>query len=323
MASRASRIARIRKLSSDPKAFMQELGSYPDDFKGSAEAMIDVVDNAAAPTLKNEGFKHFISVALIEQLHRVFNNPPTNYWGTLMKLNGFYVDVIEKCSPYLLTGTKSAVVDLVLSNYNIFNSNVKNRLIRNCCRLIPSNDVRGVLLFKRFYRSMDKENFNELMKKVPGGVNNPEVEKIVKKSKFFSYLKYDENYDLSDLEKRKALIKDLAKSPTLCKKIPFEVTVTKKDLKELPSVTRLDFIEYLYKYKVHYSKYWTYMGRNALMTRIELAEKDRNVKVDILSMEDMKDVLFSLMIHKNNRVNRWLDGYKEYLERIGSLSRVE
>jgi len=321
MTNRTSRITRIKKLSSDPKAFMQELGSCPDDFKGSAEAILDIIENAEPPTLKYNELKHFISVALVEQLHQVFNSPPTNYWGTLMKLNSFYVDVIEKCTPYLLNGTKSAVVDLVLSNYNLFNSSVKNRLIRSCCKLIPSNDARGVLLFKRFYRSMDKKNFNELVKKIPGGIDNPEIKKIVKKSKFFTYLRYDKDYDLSDLGKRKRLIKDLAKSPTLCKKLPFTVSITKKDLEELPSVTRFEFIEYLYKYKMHYTKYWTHMGYESLVGRIALAERERNVSADNISMEDMKSILFSLMIHKNVRVNKWLDEYKNYLDRIEALSK--
>lgn len=314
MVSKKPRISTIKKLSKNPDIFMKEVASCSDDFRGSCGAIRDLVRYAQTETLNYKPFKHFISISLVDTLKETFTNPPKTYWGGTMKLNADYVALIEECHPYLLSGTKSAVVDLVLDNHDIFYSNIKNRLIRNCCRLIPANDNRSIVLFQRFYRSLDKKTFKDLVNKVPGGIANPNISDIVKKSKFFGYLKYEKDFDLSDLDSRRALVKDLAKSATLCKKLPFSITITKEDLSHLPSVMRFNFLEYLFKHRIHYSKYWTYMGDNALKDRIKLAERDRKVDVEHISLEEIKQILFSLMIHKNEKVNRWIDSYLSYLK---------
>lgn len=298
----ASNIYMVKKLSKDPIKFMEYVGSRADEFAGSCSAIKRLVCAAEKSTLNHPSFQQFLSVMLVKESKETLSNPPKNYWGSSMKISEEPISAISVCIPYIIPGAKSAIIDMLLQYHGNLHHYAKKRLLHICCNIVPKNDHRAVSIFKQFYRSVDRKCFEMLMNKIPGGTTHPEISTIVNKSKMFMHLKY-ENFDLSDLDNRRMLLKDLANSPTLCKKLPFTMTITKQDIEHLPAKTRFDFIRYLFDDKMRRHRHRTFAS----------SPPSNKIDVDFIPLEDMKELLFPVMLHYNQEVNKWLDRYERFL----------
>lgn len=187
---------------------------------------------------------------------------------------------------------------------------------------IISDEQRLVKFFQLFYRSIKPNHFQPLMRLIPGGVNNPDVKLVLRKTRIFNYLNYEESKVKSDFNERVKLIKDIAKTRSILKNLPFSFTVGFDEIKEMPPVMRFDFLKnaFYYEHQVFCRKYYTF-GYHKKPTANELQVKvnGRKMRVGLdkmtiepLDPEKVKELLFSISIQKTSKVENWFNNYQKY-----------
>jgi hypothetical protein len=125
--------------------------------------------------------------------------------------------------------------------------------------------------------------------------------------------------DLNNLEKRKELIKILAKNPRYMNELPFDITITLNDLKELPPMMRFGFLEFLYSSIIPDIAYkyrrkvttpdellWQLQKSNA----VRQEWRSKGISIEPISAEDVKSLLFSASFRQNDYVSQWFDNFK-------------
>ena len=227
-----------------------------------------------------------------------------------------YPELIIESQDYIDDQAKSKIVSLIVSYHKNFYSQAKRQLAAISINFMQNGDERATDVLRAFYRSLKPDAFSQLMEKIDGGTENEKVKEILSKTKLFDYLKYPEDKVKNDAELKTQLIRDIAQTPSIAKRLNYVVDVSIDDIKKLPPVTKFKFLQNAFKYETMYSGYTWYSKNDAKMkiNRARARHKEDKLNMPYISGEEMGEILFSISLHKNDELNKWLDRYKNYLK---------
>jgi len=254
-------------------------------------------------------FSQYFGAALIDLLENNISAKEKRNWGPDKLHNEYYINLIIRSKNYLDQNIKSKITKQILKYNNNFHSKCRKTLSNIAVNFVENGDPLTTCVFEKFYRIMNYIDFNILIEKTPQKMENLCIKKTLSKTRMYDYLKFSkESVDSNEKEKIK-LVKALAKTPTLIKKIPFDVNIELKHLKEIAPAMRFKFIQFAFKRELIVSKWqWTY---NRL-------PKQENLIMPKINLEEMKELLFAVCLNKNEEFTRWIKNYESYLNRKGT-----
>jgi hypothetical protein len=219
---------------------------------------------------------------------------------------------------------KDSIFHLLLQHKQRFTQSCRKRVIEFLISgpMIKDKDPRLEQLFEVYHRSIKPDQFEALMARIDGGQNNPVVLKVLGKSKVFKYLKYTKHGVDSDPAERIKLIKDIATTTTVLKRLPFNIHVGLDDIKQLPPVMRFEFLQFAFftEIEVYCMKHYRYAYSKPiniveLDKRIEYRKARRKVDkltIDLIEPDAIKDLLFALCLNRNEVVSAWVERYTKF-----------
>jgi hypothetical protein len=269
--------------------------------------------------------KHHFGIAIVRLLNNNISTKKTDYFKRQVVHNDEYPRLIKYYSEYIDINTKSNIVDLILKYNRNFSYSARKLLLLFVINNIHANDSRAIDVLNEFYRTLSRVQFEQLMGKIPGGANNKKVKNILSKTKLYEYLKFDEETVNNNFNKKIELTKVIAKTPTIIKRIPFAVKINIECIKHVPPATRFKFLKFAFRHEI-YSAQDGWFSNQILKDRINFCKKRANehrLIIDPISLEEMKELLFSICLHKNDELTKWLIEYKIYLECLKSDRKVD
>lgn len=289
-----------------------------------APAMNDVLN--IGNSLKDvEKFRNALVAAAIDHI----NNLQVRTWGGYGNEIPQVAKVLEK---YLNQDQKDIIVDCLIKDADKFYPYSRKRVISVIADFIKPGDNRAFSALIAFLRVMENDALETILSKIENGKENPDVQKILAKSKVLSYTKYNESEVKNNIEVKRALIKDIANTSTIAKKIPFEVSVDVEDIKALPPATRFSFLQFAYGPETRYARMvaksnYYYNEHQKDTTRLSKA-RDRaklsKLKMPVIDKETLKEMLFSVSLQKNEEMSSWYNDYSNYLDLVkGKLKQPE
>lgn len=255
-----------------------------------------------------------ISTHIVKILEANTSTLTKNYWGNAAKHSMEYPRLIDLCASYITTEAKSKVLDIILKYQNNFTSNGRKSLSRSAVDFVSDEDSRAIEIFRTFYRILPKKSVDDLMTKIDGGMDHPEIKKVLKRTKRYQLYKYPEEETLNNHERRIELLKDLARTPSLIKKLEYDFHVTVDDIKEIAPAMRFKFLQFAFRKELYATKYASFYRPDSVKKDIENYRNRQKLKMPLMSMEEIKDILFSVSISKNEEVVRWLGQYEKMLD---------
>jgi hypothetical protein len=218
--------------------------------------------------------------------------------------------------------SKSKVFAELIDKTHHFTQNGRKRVIEYLISgsLLPDKDPRLETVFETYYRSITQEQFDAMMKRIDGGVANSTVARVMSKSKVFNYQNYNEQAVKDNPVERLRLLKDIATTTTVLKRLPFEVHFGFEDVKQLAPVMRFEFLQFAFDLDIgvygrryyQYSRYANVPSLTELERRIQgfkARRKMDKMKVDWIDPEQVKELLFALSLQKNEVVAAWIEKY--------------
>ena len=225
------------------------------------------------------------------------------------------VNDIKICKYLLNDLAKQDIVSCFLANEDKFYNAGFNALIDLMVDLVPDTDsATAILLFRKYNGNVNANGCLNLLSKIPNGANNIEIAESIKKCKIHMVLKEKETM-CSDNESKKRVIKLLHNMPSLMDKINFEMILSMEDLKIMPPVARFNFIQFYFRYKVPSIEYPTKFGTSD--AKINYKPK---LNIEYITIEQMRELLFPVLLKKNVQVSEWLKYYEICLKNsIGDI----
>lgn len=298
---------------------MGNIKSYMD-----APAMNDVL--AIGNSLKNvDKFRNALVGAVIDQISNLQARTYGGYGNEIPQV----AKVLEK---YLSQEQKNIIIDCLIKDTDKFYPYARKRAAFIVAEFIEAKDNRAFSALIAFLRVIENDTLEILLSKIENGKENPDVQKILSKSKVLSYTKYDEAEVKNDVEVKRSLIKDIANTSSIAKKIPFEVNVDLEDIKSLPPATRFAFLQFAYAPEVKYARmaakshyyYSEYQKDTSKLAYYRSRAKLTKLKMPIIDKETVKELLFSVSLHKNEEMSSWYNDYSNYVDLVkGKLKQPE
>jgi len=232
---------------------------------------------------------------------------------TRYKLGKEIPKAISGCVGFMDANTKTKVLSEILGKQDSFYPYARKLLAQTAAELASSDkELIGVL--NSFYKVMEKKAFFEVVDKIPGGINNPGVQKVLDKTKKFHVCRYTKAEIKNDNDKRVELLKDIARTPSSAKNLNFMVTFSVKDLKSLASVMRFNFLQWYFKDRFRCAarnynrpdRYQTQLDRYIKNTGLD------KIQIETLGENDLNEMLFSVGLKKNDEVTKFVERYKCY-----------
>jgi hypothetical protein len=290
---------------------------------GAARSLAQI--NAAYTLMKNQYFIDKVNADLLDLLSSAENGIGQQAWD-----NAFYV--IQYLERVLTATNKSKLADLLIERNRNFGQNVRLKMLKFLMAgtLMPDKDERWVKVVKAFSRSIKPDVLTALAARIDGGLDNPDVKAILGKSKMFNYLKYTE-IDVQDKREVKIqLLRDIAQTQTVLKRIPFNFTIELEHIKELPPVARLNFLMFAFQDEINVFcrqyYYWHSYSLNELQKRVSDRKRRKHLdkmKIAPIEPELIKDLLFSVALQKNEEVNKWFEDYTTYYNLATGIKKIE
>jgi hypothetical protein len=215
-----------------------------------------------------------------------------------------------------------------LLKYTFRNTSYKKSILSVVVDWISSEDeaIKFVLAFNRILRP---EDLNKLSSKITNGLEHESIRDVFKKRINYKAIKFS-NLDLQNTESRAEFINNIAFTPSLIKKVNFNLHLTYNDLKEIPPCRRFKFIKALY-YRSLYYIYSVNLGFleddlslvTHVLSRMNNSSNHWSTKISIdpISIEEMNSLLFSVAIRKNDDMVDFINKYKIYLNRKQKIRR--
>jgi len=213
--------------------------------------------------------------------------------------------IIKHYSDYITDDIRQQIIALTITPMKNYYTPAKRKLVELVSGWIDSD--KAVEIFKLHHRVINKSTMDVLLTKIPEDKRDTKIQKILKEPAKIIETVVSE--DLNDLEKRKKIIRILAKYKTLMRKIPFTVQITTNDLAQLAPKTRFKLlknaIDNLYRCSDDCNSKWfkIYMSR-------------QKVIIKALSDQDINTLLFSVSLVNNEEVKKWVDQYKEFRDNV-------
>ena len=243
--------------------------------------------------------------------------------ATYVRHNTEIAATLKLIEQYLAQEDKNTIIDALIKNGDLFYPYSKKVVIDVIADFVQKDDQRIFSALREFLRIIETDTLEKLLKKVEGGQDNQDIQAILSKTKVLSHLKYDEKEVRADAELRRKLIKEIANTQSIAKRIPFEVEVTLDDIKAIPPAARLSFLQFAYRPEVEmawwamrssywYGKYSKDIDNN--INGVRAKAKLDNLKMPKIDKEEIKDLLFSVSLQKNEEMNKWIEKYFNYLD---------
>ena len=232
---------------------------------------------------------------------------------------------LKAVSKYLNQTEKNRIIDSLLENNECFYSYSRKNLADVLIEFTEYKDNRAFSILNIFLRTIETKTLDKILAKIDNGIENPDVKKILTKTKKFSHTKYNQIDVKTKPEVRRALIKEIANTTSIVKKLPFEVEVSLEDIKELPPAARLSFLQKAYKPEIYLaglmSRSSYYHSRYSSNIKNSMLEQRLAAKMDLLKMpkiekKDLEDLLFSVALQKNEEMTKFVKEYSIYLEAL-------
>jgi hypothetical protein len=224
---------------------------------------------------------------------------------------------------YMTQEEKNLMVDKLIEARNCFYNYGKKNVADVLADFVEPKTDRVFQVLREFLRLLETETLNKLLSKIDQGADNPEAQKILSKTKKFSFINYDQNDIKTKPEVRRKLIKEIANTTTIAKRLPFILDVSLDDIKAIPPASRLSFLQFAYSPEIYVAKmmsrstYWFgKFNKNLTSTIFEQRSfmKMENLVVPKLNKEDIEDLLFSVSMAKTDETTKWIEEYSKYLE---------
>jgi hypothetical protein len=235
-------------------------------------------------------------------------------------------NILKECSEYFDKDTKAKALSVIVDRHDKFYSYAK-KILANTAVDFAESDKELLLVLNTFYKVMDKDTFFNVINKIPNGINNPDIQKVMSKTKRFNVCKYTKAEVKNDDKKRAELLKDIARAPSSAKNLSFIVSFTLKDLEELAPVMRLNFLEWYFKDRFrctarNYNRPERY--RKNIDKILANTGLDK-VKLPNIPENKLTTMLFAVGIKKNDQVTNFVERYKAYqkLESGVSMTRAQ
>lgn len=267
----------------------------------------------------NPELKQFVSIFGLKTLGDIIQN--SNTYSTQVS------SMIQDLEPFLYKGARNVVVKMFLDNIDKFYLYACKNAANSCTRIVLPKTRLATDLFLATYKKLDVDSLDTIIPKLLSDYRSKEVNKVLKTSRYLTHLQFSES-DLSNPDSRKKLISKLAESPTICRNLKFPVQVTFDDLMELPSVKRIEFSEHLYSDMFKATrrlkdKRITVLADTSFQDCLDEINKFEHqttglVEPTILTIDELKKLMFSVSLKKNNRLNAFFRNYERMLEAMGS-----
>jgi hypothetical protein len=284
--------------------------------------------NRAWGLTKNKCFLDLLNSRFVELVQTMDEQttPELNYYIYRLRSwdwdNAFYI--IQFLNQYFTADSKSKLADVLITKNRNFGQQTRIKLLKFLVSnhsLLSDKDLRYITILKEFGRSIKPDVLELLLTKIEGGRDNAEVKAILNKSKVFNYLKYDQTKVETDRAERIKLLRDIAHTQTILKRLPFDLVIGLDEIKELPPATRLDFLKFAFydemcvfcrKYYSWYTWARTLAGLNQKVADRKRRKHLDRLKIKPITPDEMKDLLFSVALQKNDEVSKWFECYTKY-----------
>lgn len=217
---------------------------------------------------------------------------------------------------------KTEIVNHIVASKNYFYTYAK-KMNAQVAGEFAINSEQAVKVFETYHRLLTPETMKLLLGKIENGIENPDVKKIIDETNTLTHLKYNADEVQSNEDTKRELLKKIAYTGTIAKKLDFELDLTLDDIKTLPPVLRFEFMQFAFKSEIDFSMRifpWSYYHKKyknnlpgALLGCRKKAKLD-NLKMPDITSEQMKEMFFSIALAKNEEVQNWLKKYEKYLE---------
>ncbi len=314
--SRAYRINRINTLSSQPMyypSYISEIlapsSAYTSDIKRFMEILY--YTNTLIATLPE--FINGVSRNLEALLDSKIQTKKVYSQWYSSPHNTDYPNLVFSASKWLDVLAKKNIISKFLNYYMNFNSAGKKRMASIATDFVDANDPIAINILKVFLRNIKPEDVKKLLEKIPNGVNNQDVQKIFEKTRMMEYLTFNESAFNNDPKERERIVKAIGRTPSLIKKLDFDIKLSLDDIKKIAPAMRFNFIQHIFKYETIYAG-WGYHGWT-LSNQISWQKKrtrEQHLIMPDISPEEMKELLFSVCLKKNNEFSKWMDSYIKY-----------
>jgi hypothetical protein len=226
---------------------------------------------------------------------------------------GYFPRLLNKASNIFTQETKSNLFKFFLNNHTKFAS-VKKQCLEIIAKYVSSYDEKIKFLYE-FHRSLNNKMFLNIVSLLPLGMKDKNVVAVLNKNNKLSICRFSQK-DMEDPKKRKALVHHIVKTPTSAKNINFNITITYKDLKKVAPVMRFKFLNWYFDSVFEFIRsrkmYYSYL--TLTLEDLEKRCKIKNLKIEYISYEKIKSLLFSVGIKKNSEVSKWLGKYSVYCD---------
>ena len=286
--SRFQRVSRIQKYSqSDKDKYYSEIFGLSSTYITDEKRIKEVIRYTNHSIRDTQEFRDYFGKAIIAFIGGKIKS--RTRFGSCHTMK--YIHLINFCiNCNLLSDSiyKNAMIDIILTFYNNFYLHLKKSLAEIVTKLVELNDEERIFqILNAFKYSMSVNSFAELMTKISGGMDNPDIKKILSGINKFECIRYTEEEIKSDDNKRRQLIRSIIKRPTMAKDINFAINVAMEDIKSLPPITRFEFFK---------------LACDELF-QILILPKD-------ISIQEVKNLLFTACLHKNEECSNWLRNHE-------------
>lgn len=315
----------------DIRELIGSLNFYPTIFGSDSKYIksifnINLTFHAIPSNMRDtDEFRYHFGTAIVRLLENNISTKRIDYFKRQAVHNDEYPKLINRYSSNINADARSNIVDLIIRYNRNFSYSARKLLLAFAINNICIDDLRAVEIFNEFYRTLSQVQFEQLMDKISDGVNNKKVRNILSKTKLYEYLKFDEETVNNNFNKKIELTKVIAKTPTIIKRIPFDVKINIECIKHIPPATRFKFLKFAFRHETDNARYGWYYNQ-ALKSRIDYYKKrvnEHRLIIDPIGLEEMKELLFPVCLRKNDELTKWLTEYKIYLECLKSDKRVD
>lgn len=321
--NRRERLAHLKAYPNNPQKLINWISQNHSEYLSKISRFRETISSLPESVNGYQPFNNFISRALINLLEHSTSELRTNHWGNKVKHNSDSVYLVLKCQQFLTDDAKDKILNTFLDNNKNFQSYGRKIMSGLAADYVPNGDERAFRVLKNFYRILRKDDFTKLMSKIDGGFDNQLVQKILSKTKIYSLYYFNKDKVLSDHATKIKLLKELARTPSLVKKLDYDLKVSIKDIKEIAPAMRFGFLQFIFQNDMRSIRYTSSYQTQYAQQRIKDNREKMKLKMPNISTEEMKDILFSVCIRKNGEVNRWLTDYKKYLDILAGTFKDE
>ena len=240
-------------------------------------------------------------------------------WGYTRLHNDDYPKIIKSTMEALSPEAKDKLIDIFMANYDNFDSAARKRLSRLIVSWLAPNDPRNTKILSKFSRNLDQRDIFTLVAGIPDGLKNKEIQDLLKRRTILNYLTFNEESFKNDPKEHKRMIRTVAKTPSLISKLPFRMELTLEDIKGIAPAMRFKFLQAVLTSEIFYASY-NFTG-NSLREHVQTQrhyDDLENIIMPEITSEQMKELLFSICIKKNDEFSRWIAQYESYIQKLNT-----